>query len=128
MKAFKLVDQHPGKHQDGLKVVPFRIIQKTSYYDIYHDVTTQLTCFRPLDSTVNKGMFGDCIEPVQVCEYKNGKLYFTMYNITQMRRDDLKELFEKGSLTINKNNHHVLLIEAITEKELEDFEPSYEAV
>ena len=101
MKTIKIIDDHPGKWQDGMDLVLIKATQLTED-GIVMKGDSFLTGFRPTDSSDHRGMFSETEEPMQVVETINGVAHFTMCHCRAISRDLVKRILA-GSQTIISN-------------------------
>jgi|APSaa5957512622_1039677.scaffolds.fasta_scaffold13810_3 hypothetical protein len=96
---FNIIDEHPGKHQDGLGV---RLV--TCIHDRHG---TFLTCVRA-EGEPFMGMFGKDISPLQVVKVRDGETHFTTANLGTISSEMRKELLTKGTV---RGDSFLLLME-----------------
>ena len=90
MKEVILNDTHPGNHNDKIKVIICKYVQKDS------DFTDEgLTGVRKTNEYC-KGMFDEDTDPIQDIIYEDGEYHFTMSNITTISREQVDQLLKDG--------------------------------
>jgi len=85
MLKFKVIDDHPGKWQDGIELFLVEVFDKTE------PKVLTFTGFR-VNQEDCRGMFTKTIEPVQVLKYKFNGWHFTMSNLTDISVEDVEKI------------------------------------
>jgi hypothetical protein len=88
MQTVKVIDDHPGKHQDGIELELFSAeIGDYKFTTGFHR------------GTQFQGMFSEEEQPIQVLREKEDGWHFTMSNLGTLSREELVALFDTGNLT-----------------------------
>jgi hypothetical protein len=98
MKKVNVIDQHPGKWQDGIELVLCSIAQ-SSESGALGKGNSALTGF---SASVLKqiGMFNKDEQPIQVILKDGEKYLFTMSNIGIVTTQDVNRLMRDGTIVI----------------------------